>query len=475
MSRCDVPKTTLDHLARLAGSASGVTNGQVTGVADDSRDVAPGDVFLCFRGTNHDGHDSAAAAVAAGAAGVVVDHPVAGVRSDLQVVVPDVRAAAGPLTSALLGHPSRQVRMIGVTGTNGKTSTVSFIASLLQANGRTPAVIGTVTGARTTPEAVELQCLLAGAVTQGCTHVVMEVSSHSLVTGRVDGIVFDVAVFTNLGRDHLDFHGSVDDYFAAKARLFGADRCVRAVVNADDAHGRILAARNGVPVESCSRSDASSVRVTAGSVAFDWRGEHIAAGVGGDFTVDNLLLALTVAAGEGIGARELAASCGAVGRVPGRFETVETDGAWHIVVDYAHTPDALERLLSSARDLATGRVIVVFGCGGNRDRGKRPEMGAVASRLADEVIVTSDNPRDEEPGAIIADVLAGVVPGGAKVTSFVDRAEAIGNAVLGALDGDIVVIAGKGHETYQEAAGSVRNFSDQECARAWVGERKGTS
>ena len=165
----------------------------------------------------------------------MVDHPVAGVRSDLQVVVPDVRAAAGPLTSALLGHPSRQLRMIGVTGTNGKTTTVSFIASLLQANGRTPAVIGTVTGARTTPEAVELQCLLAGAVTRGCTHVVMEVSSHSLVTGRVDGIVFDVAVFTNLGRDHLDFHGSVDDYFAAKARLFGADRCVRAVVNADDA------------------------------------------------------------------------------------------------------------------------------------------------------------------------------------------------------------------------------------------------
>ena len=161
--------------------------------------------------------------------------------------------------------------------------------------------------------------------------------------------------------------------------------------------------------------------------------------------------------------------------MPGRFETVETDGAWHIVVDYAHTPDALERLLSSVRDLASGRVIVVFGCGGNRDRGKRPEMGAVASRLADVVIVTSDNPRDEEPGAIIADVLAGVVPGGAKVTSFVDRAEAIGNAVLGALDGDIVVIAGKGHETYQEAAGSVRNFSDQECARAWVGERNGTS
>ena len=471
MSRCDAPQTTLARLAVLAGSTGNLADVPVTGIADDSRDVQPGDVFLCFRGTNHDGHDSAPQALAAGAAGVVVDRQLDGVPVELQVVVPDVRDAAGPLTSSLLGHPSQKLRMIGVTGTNGKTSTVAFVASLLRANGRTPLVIGTVTGARTTPEAVELQCLVAGAVRQGCTHVVMEVSSHALVTGRVDGIVFDVAVFTNLGRDHLDFHGSMDEYFAAKARLFSRERCTHAVINLDDPYGRTLAENAAVPVEGCSRSDASSVTVGAGSVEFDWRGQHVALPVGGDFTVDNLLLALTVTAGEGVSPRELATACPSVGSVPGRFEKVQTDGDWHIVVDYAHTPDALERLLSSARSLVPGRVIVVFGCGGNRDRGKRPEMGAVAARLADEVIVTSDNPRDEDPGAIIDEVLAGTNSGRAKVSSFVDRAEAIGNAVLGARDGDIVVIAGKGHETYQETAGGVRNFSDQECARAWVGER----
>ena len=471
MSRCTVPAVTLGRVAELSGSNVGTPDVPVHGITDDSRDVSPGDVFLCFRGGTHDGHDSAAAAVDAGASGIVCERTVPGVPTGLQIVVPDVRSVAGPLASALLGHPSRSLRMIGVTGTNGKTSTASFICSLLRTAGRQPHLIGTVTGVRTTPEAIELQSQLAGAVESGATHVVMEVSSHALVMRRTDGIVYDVAVFTNLGRDHLDFHPTMEDYFAAKARLFSAGMCRSAVVNTDDPWGLRLADSLEVPVVRCSRTSLDKVSVAATGVSFGWRGENVTVPVGGDFTVDNMLLALTVAVGEGIPPTSAASAAGFTEQVPGRFETVETGGNWNVVVDYAHTPDALERLLRSAREVSNGRVIVVFGCGGNRDRGKRPAMGEVAARLADEVIVTSDNPRDEEPTAIIGAILEGTRGGRATIATCVDRGEAIRNAVLGASDGDIVVIAGKGHETYQESAGVLREFSDVGAARAAVGER----
>jgi len=300
---------------------------------------------------------------------------------------------------------------------------------------------------------------------------VMEVSSHALAMHRTDGIVYDVAVFTNLGRDHLDFHPTMEDYFAAKARLFSPAMCTRAVVNTDDPWGARLADSLEVPVVRCTRSSLDEVTVGATGVSYRWRGETVAVPVGGDFTVDNSLLALTVAVEEGVTRADAASHAARTEPVPGRFETVETGGAWNIVVDYAHTPDALERLLRSAREVSNGRVIVVFGCGGNRDRGKRPAMGEVAARLADVVIVTSDNPRDEEPADIIEAVLEGARRGPAAVSSFIDRGEAIRNAVLGASDGDIVVIAGKGHETYQESAGGSREFSDVGAARAAVGER----
>ncbi|MEY3691513.1 MAG: UDP-N-acetylmuramoylalanyl-D-glutamate--2,6-diaminopimelate ligase, partial [Actinomycetota bacterium] len=382
MSRCTVPAVTLGRVAELTGSEAGAPDVPVTGIADDSRDVAPGDVFLCFRGATHDGHDSAPAAVASGASAIVCERHVPGVPAGVQLIVHDVRSVAGPLASALLGHPSRSVRMIGVTGTNGKTSTASFVCSLLRAAGRRPHLVGTLTGVRTTPEAVELQSLIAGAVSSGATHVVMEVSSHALAMHRTDGIVYDVAVFTNLGRDHLDFHPTMEDYFAAKARLFSPAMCTRAVVNTDDPWGARLADSLEVPVVRCTRSSLDEVTVGATGVSYRWRGETVAVPVGGDFTVDNSLLALTVAVEEGISPSAAASHATHTEPVPGRFETVETGGAWNVVVDYAHTPDALERLLRSARAVSSGRVIVVFGCGGNRDRGKRPAMGEVAARLA---------------------------------------------------------------------------------------------
>ena len=471
MSRCTVAAVTLDRVAGIVGSASVPASVTVSGVADDSRDVRNGDVFLCFTGSSHDGHDSAAAAIARGAAGIVCERHVPGVPTEVQVLVPDVRAVAGPLVSALLGHPSRSVRMIGVTGTNGKTSTASFISSLLRGAGRKPRLIGTLTGERTTPEAVELQSLIADAVADGATHVLMEVSSHAMVMRRTAGIVFDVAVFTNLGRDHLDFHPTMEDYFAAKASLFVPASCRHAVVNVDDAWGNRLAGSLEVPVERCSRGSAVDASVSATGVSFGWRGETVRVPVGGDFTVDNALLALTVAVLEGVSPVAAARAAAGIGQVPGRFETVETGGQWTVVVDYAHTPDALERLLRSARAVSTGRVTVVFGCGGNRDRGKRAAMGEVAARLADNVIVTSDNPRDEEPSAIVADIISGTGNGPATVSVCIDREEAIRNAVFGASDGDIVVVAGKGHETYQESAGVMRDFSDAGVVRAAVGER----
>lgn len=472
MSRIEFPAAALSDAARFVGLTD-VPVITVTGAADDSREVRPGDIFFCFRGERHDAHDLAPAAMAAGAAAVVVDHLLDTVPTERQVLVGDVRKTVGPFVSALLGHPSRSIRIIGVTGTNGKTSTVSFIAQILATNGFRPHVIGTLTGARTTPEAVELQGVIRDAVAAGSTHVVMEVSSHALVMGRVDGIVFDCAVFTNLGHDHLDLHGTREAYFAAKASLFDPARCRRAVVNVDDEHGHRLAGSVTVPVEACSRSALSDVRVSTRAVTYRWRGCSVTVPVGGDFTVDNSMLALVVASGEGIDDARSASACGSVEPVAGRFEPVETGGNWDVVVDYAHTPDALERLLQSARRVAAGRVIVVFGCGGNRDRAKRPEMGEVADRLADMVVVTSDNPRDEAPRAIIDEIVAGTGSGGADISVCEDRAEAIGIAVTAARDGDIVVIAGKGHETYQEVNGKQLPFSDSLVARAAVGRRGG--
>lgn len=442
----------------------------VTGMSDDSRTVEPGDLFFCVRGGTHDGHDHAAAAVAAGARALVIERDVAGIAPGVaRVVVEDVRSAVGPIADRLAGSPSAALRMVGVTGTNGKTSTASFLAEICGYAGLHPFVIGTLSGQRTTPEPVVLHGLLADALAAGADTCIMEVTSHALVLGRVGGIVFDLAVFTNLTRDHLDFHATMEEYFGAKASLFGPAVARRGVVSTDDEWGRRLVESAAIPVTGFSLPPDAEWDMDRS--AFGWRGEQVRVPIGGEFTVRNALVAAEAAAALGIDTATVVRACGALSGVPGRFESVPTGSGYRIIVDYAHTPNGLESLLASVNRSATGRVICVFGCGGDRDYGKRPVMGRVVAGLADVAFVTSDNPRGEDPRAIIADIVAGMGSPRGTVTVEEDRAAAIEAAVAGALDGDIVVIAGKGHEAHQEVAGELRAFSDVEAARAAVARR----
>jgi UDP-N-acetylmuramoyl-L-alanyl-D-glutamate--2,6-diaminopimelate ligase len=459
----------------LASLGVTVTNGfddvRVSGVSMDSRAVSSGDVFCCVRGDHVDGHDFAAIAVQAGAAALLVDHPL-----DLpvpQLVVADTRRAVGPFASAVYGNPSESLTMVAVTGTNGKTTTTQLVASILGHVGRRAGVIGTLTGAHTTPEAPDLQRQLAAFRDDGCAAVAMEVSSHALALHRVDGTKFDVGVFTNLGHDHLDLHGTQERYFAAKARLFESVRCGTAVVNVDDVHGQLLADAVDVPVVTYSRHDVSDVFVGADRVAFTWRGVAIEVGIGADFNVMNAIAAATACGALGVAPTEVAAGLAAAQPVPGRFEPIRAGQDFDVIVDYAHTPDGLAAVLAAARACnRRGRLIVVFGCGGDRDRGKRPEMGAVAAQFADAVVVTSDNPRSENPDSIIAAILDGIdASGRGRVRVEPDRRAAIGRAIGDASAGDIVVIAGKGHESTQTIGTQALPFDDREVAREWLDAR----
>ena len=473
MPRRSIAPRDLADLALTAGTqcGPGVT---VTGVSDDSRTIEPGDLFFCIRGSAFDGHDAALDAVTKGAVGVVAERVLELPDGVAQLVVPDVRGIVGPVASAAMGEPSARVTMVGVTGTNGKTSTASFIGSLLGALGHRPTVIGTLTGTRTTPEAIDLQGQIADAAAQGCTHVVMEVSSHALELGRVNGTRFDVAVFTNLSRDHLDFHGTMEDYFAAKCMLFDPAMADSAVINVDDEWGARLASLVRVPAVSCTVSALGRVDVAVDRVEFDWRGNRVVAGAGGSFAVPNCLMALETVVALGHGPADVSAAARSINPVNGRFESVPTGEDWSVIVDYAHTPEALRALLTSARTLSHGRLMVVFGCGGDRDRGKRPAMGAVVAELADVAYVTSDNPRSEDPEAIISGIIAGMGNSSCETVSIVDRGLAIESAISAAGSADIVVIAGKGHEPYQEIAGEFLAFSDVEVARTAVAGRRGT-
>lgn len=447
--------------ARLEGSAAG----PVSGITQDSRDVAPGDLYCCVAGARHDGHAYVADAVSAGAAALLVDREV-DPRGLPVVRVPSVRAALGPAADLLFGHPSRGLIVCGVTGTNGKTSVATMLGAILTAAGHRTSVIGTLSGERTTPEAIDLHARFRSDRDAGAGAVAMEVSSHALAQHRTDGFLFDVAVLTNIGRDHLDFHGTEEAYVAAKMRLFEASACRRAVVNLDDPAGRRIAALAHVPVTGFSVADIERVDVGVDAVAFDWRGSRVRTPVGGSFSVANALAAATAAEAVGIPREAVLAGLATVEGIRGRFESVPNDSGVDVIVDYAHTPEGLETLLTTARAVARGRVTVVFGCGGDRDRGKRPIMGAVAARLADAVIVTSDNPRSEDPAAIIDEVVAGTSSADrAEVRTCPDRAEAIASALRSAGRGDMVVIAGKGHETHQEIGASTVPFDDAEVAR----------
>jgi UDP-N-acetylmuramoyl-L-alanyl-D-glutamate--2,6-diaminopimelate ligase len=462
----------------------------VRAVAHATGGVGPGSLFFCVRGARVDGHELAGAAVAAGAVALVVDHALP--LAVPQVVVPDVRRAMGPLSAAFWGNPSHDLVVVGVTGTSGKTTVTHLLCPVLEASGSAPcAIIGTLSGARTTPEATDLQAMLAAQRDRGSSGagvgrgvgagrgaVAMEVSSHGLALHRVDGTRFAVAVFTNLSQDHLDFHHTMDDYFAAKAALFTPEFTDRAVVCADDPRGRELLARlrapgSGVTATAYSLADAEGLTLSPAGASFRWRGEPVELALAGRFNVTNAVAAASAAEALGIDPGVVARGLSAAAPVPGRFEAIDGGQRFTVIVDYAHKPDALDQALRSARELvAEGRrLLVVFGCGGDRDVAKRPLMGEVATRLADDAILTSDNPRSEDPLAIIDDVRAGI-PAGAAATVAVepDRRRAIERAMAEARPGDVVVIAGKGHETTQTIGDTVRPFDDREVARATLAE-----
>ncbi|MFM8871376.1 MAG: UDP-N-acetylmuramoyl-L-alanyl-D-glutamate--2,6-diaminopimelate ligase, partial [Actinomycetota bacterium] len=439
----------------------------VTGVSLDSRNVAAGDLFCCVPGSGADGHDFALDAVAHGATALLVQREIHGVDDSVsQIVVPHVRLAMGPVSSEFYGRPSTRMCVVGVTGTNGKTTTTAMLASIFSTAGHRTNVLGTLTGSRTTPEAPDLQQFFANSLADDVVYVAMEVSSHALDQHRVDGTRFGAVVFTNLGRDHLDYHETMERYFAAKARLFIDDFAEKAVVNADDVHGRLLIDSRAGETSTYSRQDIDNVRVSAESVSFSWQGITIDVPIGGDFNVDNALAACVTARELGFSLEQIREGLASLKTVRGRFESILNTLDVHVIVDYAHTPEALARRLTAVTTEQGKRLIVVFGCGGDRDAGKRPVMGAIAAAHADVVVVTSDNPRHEDAAAIVDDIIGGIDDvARRKVTRIVDRRSAIEHAITIAEPGDIVVIAGRGHESKQEVAGEMRDFDDASVAR----------
>ncbi|MBV8490206.1 MAG: UDP-N-acetylmuramoyl-L-alanyl-D-glutamate--2,6-diaminopimelate ligase [Candidatus Eremiobacteraeota bacterium] len=468
-------------LPRLPASTQ--VNGDVarliTGIELDSRRVRPGALFVALRGEHSDGHDHVAAAIANGALAIVVEEARAPrVPPHVTVIhVPDTRRALSPLAAAYHGDPSERLDVVGVTGTNGKTTTTRMIASILERAGKPCGVIGTVGAelgsrqwklAHTTPLPPELHGLLAEMLAGGAAAVAMEVSSHALALDRVDDVRFCVAALTNVTRDHLDFHETLEAYAAAKRRLFGMAPV--AVLNADDDHGRRWATdlfARGTKVVTYGESASADVRATQIELAPD--GSRFAAGgttfevrIPGRFNVANALAAIAVARELGVDDAASAQGLAALVRVPGRMEHVRGAGI-DVVVDYSHTPDSLENALSSLRETSSGKVAVVFGCGGDRDRGKRPQMGAVAARLADRIYVTNDNPRSESAQAIADAIVGGL--GERDYVVELDRRSAIRRAVDEAAEGDVVLIAGKGHEAYQIVGDTVLPFDDVAVAR----------
>jgi UDP-N-acetylmuramoyl-L-alanyl-D-glutamate--2,6-diaminopimelate ligase len=473
---------------------------RVSGVSADSREVSAGECFVAVTGFKEDGRRFIPDALSRGAAMIVAEPPdPLPEERVLRVLVPAARPALATLAAAYYGHPSRALTVVGITGTNGKTTTSYLCDALLAAAGQVTGVIGTiqyrigtesVPARQTTPDAVELQALLARMRERSVGGVAMEVSSHALALHRVDGIDFDVAVFTNLTQDHLDFHGTLDAYRRAKRRLFellavSSKKRRTAVVNADDAAGAAMVAGLDLPtVITFGLGRSASVRPREYSstlagirMAVDTpRGRvEVSSSLIGEHNVLNLLGAVGCGVALGLPADVIGQALAGVGAVPGRFERVDAGQPFLVVVDYAHTPDALERVLATAHALTAGRLGVVFGCGGDRDRGKRPLMGEIAARLADRVWVTSDNPRSERPGAIIDEIVAGirrVSPEAGRYVTMPERQGAIEDALLWARAGDCVVIAGKGHETYQLVGPAVLPFDDREVARAILSQRQ---
>lgn len=453
---------------------------EVSDVFLDSRSVTHGALFCCVEGETYDGHDFASAALQKGAVALLATRPIEGVDVPTILVEPSqVRRAVALAAATVHGHPSREIPVVGITGTNGKTTTAAMLASICEEAGLAPEVFGTLSGARTTAESTEIQRAMRKAIDSGRRIVIMEVTSHALVLERTHGITFRAAVYTNLGHDHLDFHGTLAAYFEAKARLFEPLVAAEAVINRDDEHGRILIRRmndsgRSDHVHDYGIGDATALIESLTSSVFSWNGIDIVLPIGGRHNAYNALAAATTAHVLGIADDTIARGLAKVARVPGRMEPVAVEAPYSVFIDYAHTPDSLRAVLAAARAaLVPGaRLIVVFGCGGDRDASKRPLMGAVATELADVVYVTTDNSRGEDAGSIAEQIVGGAVrTSGLHVV--LDRRDAIAAAVDTAKNGDVVVVAGKGHERGQVVATVTHDFDDMEEARAAVLRKQG--
>jgi UDP-N-acetylmuramoyl-L-alanyl-D-glutamate--2,6-diaminopimelate ligase len=476
--------------------------GVVTGIAYDSRAVAPGQVFVALKGQHTDGTSFARQAIERGAAAIVSEQAAPADVHLPWAIVEDARLALAVLAAAFYREPSREMRVIGITGTNGKTTTAYLMASLFEAAGIQCGLLGTVgyrvgpgdeglrEAARTTPEAPDVQQLLREMVDRGCGACAMEVSSHALSLRRVDGIIFAAAVFTNLTRDHLDFHADMDDYFRAKHRLFEMlPRDAPSLVNIDDPRGPSLVDAGGRVVTYAINRPAD---ITPGPLSFSLEGlefdirtprgtVHVRSKLVGRPNVYNILAAVSTATALELPFAAIERGLQSLDGVPGRFQVVSgPQDEVTVVVDYAHTDDALRNLLETARPLANGRLVTVFGCGGDRDRTKRPLMGAVAGRLSDLIVITSDNPRSEDPKRIIEEVQRGITADtlrarAARPLAIVDRREAIVKAIEVAVPGDVVLIVGKGHEKYQVIGNRVLPFDDVAVAREALKRRRANS
>jgi UDP-N-acetylmuramoyl-L-alanyl-D-glutamate--2,6-diaminopimelate ligase len=451
---------------------------EVRDLAYDTNGVTPGAAFFCVPGLRLDGHEFAAAAVERGAVALVVERPVE--PEVPQLVVPSARAAMATAADVFFGEPTRELEVAAVTGTNGKTTTAYLLHSILAAGGRRPGLLGTIESrigdevrpvVRTTPEAIDLQRTFREMLDAGNRSVAMEASSHAAALNRLDRVRFDALVFTNLTQDHLDFHGTMEEYFLAKRRLFVGAAPAPAAVNVGDPWGRQLAEEladlGRAPLITFGLADDAEIRpqeltLDASGARFTAAGIELETALRGRFNVENVLGAIAAGLLLDVDEDEIAAGVRTVDGVPGRFEAIDEGQPFTVLVDYAHTPDSLENVLRTAREIAEGRVLVVFGAGGDRDRGKRPLMGKIAADLADAVVVTSDNPRTEEPLAIIQDILQGA---GMDVEIDPDRSSAISRVLELAEPGDVVVIAGKGHEQGQEIAGEKLPFDDRVVAR----------
>jgi UDP-N-acetylmuramoyl-L-alanyl-D-glutamate--2,6-diaminopimelate ligase len=457
---------------------------EIGDLAYDTRNVSSGALFFCVLGERADGHDLAWEAIERGAAALVVERML---DVDVpQLLVPSTREAMAVAADLFFGEPTSELELAGVTGTNGKTTTAFLLRSILEAAGRRPGLVGTVEwqvgGQRrpapfTTPESIDLQRLFREMLDAGDRSAAVEASSHGAALRRLDRVRFDALVFTNLSQDHLDLHGTMEEYFAAKRRLFTGPAPPPAAVNIGDAWGRRLADDledlHRAPLVTFALDDKAEVRpegldLSASGSRFRAAGIEVETRLRGRFNVENALGAVAAGLLLDLDEDAIAEGIASVTDVPGRFEAIDEDQPFAVIVDYAHTPDSLAVVLAAARELGPGRVIAVFGAGGDRDRGKRPLMGKVAADLADVTIVTSDNPRSEEPLAIIQDVLQGT---GLEVEIDPDRRSAIARAIALAEEGDVVVIAGKGHEQGQDVAGVVTPFDDREVAREAIRER----